>query len=188
MKVTTFDIPGLALIEVVRHGDERGWFMEAWQQERYAEAGMTDPFVQDNFCYSRKGVLRGLHAQHPHAQGKLVQVIEGEVFDVAVDLRLGSPTFGRWHGVTLSGTSAMQFYVPPGFVHGYCVTSETALFVYKCTDLYHPETQFCVRWDDPEIGIEWPVGTEPLLSEKDRDAPVLADIPREKLRAFGPAA
>ena len=187
MNVTTFDIPGLLLIELKRFGDARGWFSETWQAPRYREAGIGEDFVQDNMALSGKGVLRGLHAQQPHPQGKLVQVIKGTVFDVAVDLRVGSPTFGQWEGVELSGDSPKQFYVPPGFGHGYYVMSEEALFAYKCTDLYHPETELSVRWDDPEIGIEWPLDGEPLLSEKDADAPLLSEVSEQRLMQFSGA-
>jgi dTDP-4-dehydrorhamnose 3,5-epimerase len=181
MKVTELEIPGLLLIEPQRFGDDRGWFAETWQAPRYREAGITETFVQDNLARSARGVLRGLHAQNPHPQGKLVQVLEGRVFDVAVDLRLGSPTFARWYGIELTGEHLVQFYVPPGFGHGYCVLSDTALFGYKCTDLYHPETELGVRWDDPAIGIEWPLDGLPVLSEKDARAPLLAEIPEDRL-------
>jgi dTDP-4-dehydrorhamnose 3,5-epimerase len=184
MKVTETEIPGVLLLEPRVFGDERGWFMESWQQERYAEHGIVGPFVQDNQAYSRHGVLRGLHIQHPFGQAKLVQVIEGEVFDVAVDIRRGSPYFGHWVGAMLSGVNRYQFYVPEGFAHGYCVLSEEALFSYKCTDLYHPETQFSVRWDDPALGIEWPLDAEPILAEKDRDAPLLSEIAEDQLPPY----
>lgn len=185
MKVLETEIAGVLILEPDRYGDERGWFMETWQAERYAARGLAGPFVQDNLAMSRRGVLRGLHAQHPYGQGKLVQVYQGRVFDVAVDIRIGSPTFGRWQGVILDGAEPRQFYVPPGFLHGYCVLSEQAIFGYKCTDLYHPETQFSVRWDDPEIGIDWPLPGAPVLSDKDRDATVLSEIPNERLPRFG---
>lgn len=184
MKVTDFDIPGLLLIEPRRFGDARGWFAEVWQDARYRDAGIRETFVQDNMALSGKGVLRGLHAQEPHAQGKLVQVFKGRVFDVAVDLRVGSPTFGRWHGVVLDDANALQFYVPPGFVHGYYVMSEQALFGYKTTDVYSPSTEFGVRWNDPKIGIDWPLDGEPVLSDKDRDAPLLDEIPESRLSRF----
>ncbi|WP_078118022.1 dTDP-4-dehydrorhamnose 3,5-epimerase [Thiosocius teredinicola] len=184
MNITRFPIPGLLLIEPKRFTDERGWFCETWQQQRYRDAGIDKPFVQDNLAKSSKGVLRGLHAQEPFAQGKLVQVFEGAVFDVAVDLRVGSPTFGKWHGITLSGDNGLQFYVPPGFGHGYYVISDEALFAYKCTDVYSPQTQFGVRWNDPALGIEWPLIGEPILSDKDREAPLLADIPVERFTKF----
>ncbi|HEC15826.1 MAG TPA: dTDP-4-dehydrorhamnose 3,5-epimerase [Sedimenticola sp.] len=185
MKVTEMDIPGVLLIEPRVFGDERGWFVETWQQARYAARGMPAGFVQDNQAFSQRGVLRGLHAQHPHDQGKLVQVISGEVFDVAVDIRRGSPWFGRWVGAVLSGENKHQFYVPEGFAHGYCVLSGQALFSYKCTDTYHPETQFAVRWDDPALGIDWPLEGAPILSDKDREAPLLSEIPVERLPVYG---
>jgi dTDP-4-dehydrorhamnose 3,5-epimerase len=133
---------------------------------------------------STKGVLRGLHAQEPHAQGKLVQIFQGRVFDVAVDLRVGSPTFAQWHGVILDDDNALQFYVPPGFLHGYYVMSERALFGYKTTDIYSPDSEFGVRWNDPTIAIEWPLDGEPSLSDKDRNAPLLADIPKTRMSRF----
>ena len=184
MKVIETGIQGLLVIEPDVHGDDRGWFVESWQSRRYSEYGIPESFVQDNMAFSRQGVLRGLHIQNPHAQGKLVQVLEGEVFDVAVDVRSGSPTFGQWSAVVLSAANHRQFWVPAGFAHGYMVTSEQALFSYKCTDFYHPEAQFSIRWDDPEIGIEWPEGIEPKLSEKDRVADLLTDIPSQKLPVF----
>lgn len=185
MKVTPLDLPGLALISLKRFGDDRGWFAETWQVDRYRELGTGAGFVQDNLVRSVRGVLRGLHAQQPHPQGKLVQVLEGRIFDVAVDLRVGSPAFGRWQGVELSGEEPTQFYVPPGFAHGYYVLSETALISYKCSDLYHPEAEIGIRWDDPDLGIGWPLQGEPLLSAKDREAPHLADIPEERLTPYG---
>lgn len=184
MKVQTFDIPGLLLIEPRRFGDERGWFAEVWQKARYEEAGITVTFVQDNLARSAKGILRGLHAQEPHAQGKLVQVFDGAVYDVAVDLRRGSPTFGRWEGVTLDAESGAQFYVPPGFFHGYYVVSDSALFGYKTTDVYSPEDELAVRWDDPDLAIDWPLDGAPTLSEKDREAPLLRDIAEDRLTPF----
>lgn len=184
MKITEFDLPGLKLIEPRRFGDARGWFAEVWQADRYREAGIDETFVQDNLAYSAKGVLRGLHAQEPHAQGKLVQVFSGRVFDVAVDLRVGSPTFGRWHGVMLDGDTGLQFYVPPGFLHGYYVVSEQALFGYKTTDIYSPSSEFAVRWNDPSIAIEWPLQGEPVLSDKDRSAPLLAEVSESRLSRF----
>lgn len=184
MKIIEKEIPGVLLIEPQLFGDERGWFMESWQQQRYAEQGIVGPFVQDNQAFSRRGVLRGLHIQHPYGQGKLVQVISGEVFDVAVDVRHGSPYFGRWVGFVLSGENRRQLYVPEGFAHGYCVLSDEALFSYKCTDLYHPETQLSIRWDDPALGIEWPLEGEPVLADKDRDAPLLNELPPERLPPY----
>jgi dTDP-4-dehydrorhamnose 3,5-epimerase len=184
MKVTELGMPGLLLIQPQRFGDARGWFAEVWQDTRYREAGIAETFVQDNLAMSAKGVLRGLHAQEPHAQGKLVQVFKGRVFDVAVDLRVGSPTFGRWHGVLLDGEDGLQFYVPPGFLHGYYVISEQALFGYKTTDIYSPASEFGVRWDDPDIGIDWPLDGAPVLSDKDRAAPLLAEVPESRLSRF----
>ena len=184
MKITELEIPGLLLIELERFGDDRGWFCETWQAERYRDAGIREKFVQDNLALSSKGVLRGLHAQHPNDQGKLVQVLSGHVFDVAVDLRVGSPTFAHWKGVELTGELAQQFYVPPGFGHGYCVLSESALFSYKCTDVYHPEAEFGVRWDDPYVGIDWPLDAPPILSAKDRGLPLLAELPDHMLMRY----
>jgi dTDP-4-dehydrorhamnose 3,5-epimerase len=181
MKVTPTMLPDVLLIEPTIHGDHRGWFVESWQRERYRAAGIDADFVQDNQSFSARGTLRGLHIQNPHGQGKLVQVIQGEVFDVAVDVRRGSPDFGRWAGVRLNAETKHQLWVPAGFLHGFLVLSETALFSYKCTDLYHPDAQFAVRWDDPDIGIEWPLAAPPTLSSKDREAPFLRDIPATRL-------
>ncbi len=186
MKVVETALPEVRLIQPRVFGDERGWFMESWQAARYQALGITGPFVQDNQALSARGVLRGLHAQNPHPQGKLVQVLQGEVFDVAVDIRRGSPRFGRWAGAVLSGTNHHQFWIPPGFAHGYCVLSEEALFSYKCTDYYHPAGEFSVRWDDPAIGIQWPLAGPPVLSDKDRGAPLLQDIPDDRLLPYRP--
>lgn len=175
MQVSTTPLAGALIIEPRVFGDERGFFLETWSRRRYGEAGIDVDFVQDNLSFSSRGVLRGLHFQNPMPQGKLVFVLAGEVFDVAVDLRQGSPTFGRWHGVVLSGTNKRQFWVPAGFAHGFCVTSETALFSYKCTELYAPEHERAIRWDDPDLAIDWPVAG-PQVSDKDRRAPLLADI------------
>jgi dTDP-4-dehydrorhamnose 3,5-epimerase len=180
MTITPTSLPGVLLIEPRVLGDARGFFMETYHARRYAEAGLDVRFVQDNLSFSRRGTLRGLHYQQPHAQGKLVYVLQGEVFDVAVDIRSGSPTFGRWLGTTLSADNRRQLYVPPGFAHGFCVTSETALFAYKCTDFYDAAAEGSILWNDPAIGITWPVG-DPLLSDKDRRAPRLVDVPRERL-------
>ena len=175
MKVTELSIPGVLLLEPEVIGDDRGFFMESYSELRYAEAGITGPFVQDNVSRSRRGVLRGLHLQHPYAQGKLVSVFDGEVFDVAVDVRAGSPTFGRWSGECLSAQNRRQLFVPVGFAHGFLVTSETALFAYKCTEYYHPETELTVRWNDPAIAIDWPT-CDVVLSAKDRTARTLAEL------------
>ncbi len=157
-------LPGVIVIEPTVFGDDRGFFCETWNQARYAAAGVPEVFVQDNLSFSRRGVLRGLHFQHPHAQGKLVYVLMGEVFDVAVDIRIGSPTFGQWAGVVLSGENKRQIYIPPGFAHGFCVTSESALFAYKCTDVYVPQAEGCVLWNDPALGIEWPIAQPALMA------------------------
>jgi dTDP-4-dehydrorhamnose 3,5-epimerase len=166
--ITPCPISGLYEIQPKVFGDSRGYFLETWSCQDFARAGLDMHFVQDNQSRSSKGVLRGLHFQKEHPQGKLVRVIEGEVFDVAVDLRRGSPTLGKWHGVTLSGEKHNQFYIPQGFAHGFLVLSDTALFTYKCTDFYHPEDEGGVIWNDGTIGIAWPeVGMEYRLSEKD---------------------
>jgi dTDP-4-dehydrorhamnose 3,5-epimerase len=168
-------IPGVILIEPQVHGDERGFFLETWHATRYREAGIAESFVQDNHSYSRRGILRGLHAQSPHPQGKLVRVIEGEIFDVAADVRLGSPSYGQWVGFALSAKNFRQLYVPPGLLHGFCVTSEVAQVEYKCTEFYFPEAEFSLAWDDPELAIDWPI-RDPILSDKDRSAPRLCDV------------
>ena len=180
MRIQDTALPGVLVIEPKVFGDARGFFLETYNRERYREAGIDLDFVQDNLSRSRQGTLRGLHFQNPHAQGKLVWVLEGEVFDVAVDIRRDSPTFGQWVGATLSAENKRQFFVPPGFAHGFCVTSESALFAYKCTDLYAPQCEGSVLWCDEDIGIEWPIA-EPLLSEKDKAAPRLREIPAERL-------
>lgn len=182
MKVTGCDIAGLLVIEPKVFGDARGFFLETWNEHRYREAGLAVRFVQDNLSLSRRGTLRGLHFQNPNSQGKLVSVIEGEVFDVAVDLRRSSPTFGRWHGVNLSGQNRLQFYVPPGFAHGFAVLSESALFAYKCTELYSPSDEVTLLWDDPDVGVRWPV-SEPVLSEKDKKGLRLRELPPDRLFA-----
>lgn len=174
MKVLETKLPGVLIIEPDVHGDARGFFMETWQKERYAQYGLPTNFVQDNLSFSHKGVLRGLHYQDPNPQGKLVYVLQGEVFDVAVDIRRGSPTFGQWVGVTLSSENKRQLYIPEGFAHGFCVTSETALFAYKCTDYYNPQAEHGIIWNDPDIGIEWPV-KKPILSEKDKECSLLRE-------------
>lgn len=158
--------------------------MESYQSARYVAAGISDRFVQDNVSLSQEGVLRGLHIQHPFAQDKLVQVLRGEVFDVAVDVRVGSPTFGAWVGEYLSEENHRQLYVPRGFAHGFVVTSHEALFAYKCTDYYRPEAEQSVRWNDPRIGIKWPVRAV-SLSKKDRDAPRLDSVTADRLPVFG---
>ena len=168
IKVTRNEIEGLAVIEPTVFRDERGYFVETYNENDMKEAGLDLRFVQDNQSMSRKGVLRGLHFQKQYPQGKLVRVLQGRVFDVAVDLRANSPTFGKWFGVELSDENMRQFYIPEGFAHGFYVMSDVAVFAYKCTDFYHPGDEGGMKWDDPEIGIEWPLDGEPLLSEKDR--------------------
>jgi dTDP-4-dehydrorhamnose 3,5-epimerase len=177
MRFITTELPEVVKVEPTVHGDDRGYFMETWQAKRFSEAGIADTFVQDNFSHSAKGTLRGLHYQINQAQGKLVRVVHGEVFDVAVDLRRSSPHYGQWVGVHLSGDNKHQLWVPPGFGHGFLVLSKTADFEYKCTDYYAPEFERSIRWDDPAIGISWPIeeDTQPLLSEKDAAAPGLKD-------------
>ena len=180
MNITAGRLEGLFLIEPAVFGDARGFFMESWSQRHFESAGLNLNFVQDNVSRSTRGVLRGLHFQNPHSQGKLVSVIEGEVFDVAVDIRKDSPTFGQWEGHLLSSDNHRQFYVSPGFAHGFVVTSETALFTYKCTDFYAPEHECSVLWNDPDIGIEWPI-EDVQLSGKDQQARPLSDIPEHLL-------
>ena len=180
MKVTQTRLPGVLIVEPDVYGDERGFFLETWSKRRYAEAGLPQNYVQDNLSFSRKGILRGLHLQHPHGQGKLVHVIDGEVFDVAVDVRVGSPTFGQWDGALLSSDNRKQIYIPPGFAHGFCVTTESALFAYKCTELYKRESELGIIWNDPDIGIDWPID-DPVLSSKDAAFSRLRDVPRERL-------
>ena len=170
-------IQGLAVIEPTVHGDARGYSVETYNENDMKEAGLDLVFVQDNQSFSSKGVLRGLHFQKQYPQGKLVRVIQGEVYDVAVDLRSGSPTYGKYYGVLLSEKNFKQFYIPKGFAHGFVVLSETALFCYKCTDFYHPNDEGGLAWNDPNIGIDWPVdGVEVKLSDKDQKNPTLREI------------
>ena len=182
MKVTTCEISGLLILEPKVFTDNRGFFLEIFNQTRYREAGLRADFVQDNLSFSGRGTLRGLHFQSPNSQGKLLQVLQGEVFDVAVDIRRSSPTFGQWHALVLSGQNKQQFYIPHGFAHGFVVLSEAALFHYKCTKFYSPKDELSLRWDDPDIGIEWPVKA-PVVSEKDGKGLRLRDIPPERLFA-----
>lgn len=169
-------IHNVYIIEPVVFGDSRGYFMETYSKKEFFDAGLTMEFVQDNESKSKSGVLRGLHFQTKNTQGKLVRVIKGEVFDVAVDLREGSPTYGMWEGVILSEENKKQFYVPEGFAHGFLVMSDEAIFTYKCTDYYAPEYEGGIAWNDSEIGIKWPLnGMEPLLSEKDKKLKTLRD-------------
>jgi dTDP-4-dehydrorhamnose 3,5-epimerase len=176
MKVTKTVLPGVLIIEARVHGDSRGFFQETYQRDRYREeAGIMLEFVQDNHSRSSRAVLRGLHSQRNHAQGKLVRASRGQVFDVAADINPMSPTFGKWVGVELSDTNGLQLWIPPGFAHGFQVLSEQADFEYKCTDYYHPEEEIGVLWNDADLKIEWPI-PNPLISEKDRGLPTLAQI------------
>lgn len=170
------ELPGVLFVEPRAFEDERGYFMETYHQRSFLEGGVACTFVQDNFSRSRKGTLRGLHYQLRHPQAKLVYVISGEVFDVAVDIRRGSPTFGKWVSAVLSGENHRQIFVPAGFAHGFCVISERADVVYKCTDFYAPGDEYGIHWSDPDLAIPWPVA-EPLLSPKDAANPRLADVP-----------
>ncbi|MFN0061411.1 MAG: dTDP-4-dehydrorhamnose 3,5-epimerase [Myxococcaceae bacterium] len=183
MNVITLEIPGVLLIEPKVFGDPRGFFFETFSAKRYAEAGIDMPFVQDNLSRSSRGTLRGLHFQEPYAQGKLVSVLRGAVLDVVVDVRRGSPSYGKWLGVELSEENHRQLWVPPGFAHGFCVTSDVADFAYKCTGYYAPKSEHGIAWNDPDIGIRWPVST-PLLSQKDAAWPRLKDaqtLPRYEM-------
>ncbi|NCJ07937.1 dTDP-4-dehydrorhamnose 3,5-epimerase [Synechococcales cyanobacterium C] len=175
MKLLQTSIPGLLLFEPSVFADHRGFFLESYHAQKYAELGLTAQFVQDNHSFSCQDTLRGLHYQRQHPQGKLVSVIRGTIFDVGVDIRQGSPTFGQWYGACLCGENHHQLYIPPGFAHGFCVLSETADVLYKCTDFYDPTDDCCLRWNDPDLQIDWPV-REPLLSAKDASAPFLKDV------------
>jgi dTDP-4-dehydrorhamnose 3,5-epimerase len=178
VRVLPTDIPGVLVIEPDVHADGRGFFVEAYHAERYRQHGIDGPFVQDNHSRSVAGTLRGLHLQMRRPQGKLVRVIEGEVYDVAVDVRRGSPTFGRWVSVTLTAENFKQCYIPPGFAHGFCVVSAIAQVEYKCTDVYDPASEVGIAWNDPGLAITWPV-REPLLSPRDTRHPHLADLTDE---------
>jgi dTDP-4-dehydrorhamnose 3,5-epimerase len=168
VKFSPTDIPGVIVVESAVFQDERGFFMETWQAEKFRDAGLDRTFVQDNHSGSARNALRGLHYQVGRPQGKLVRVVAGEIYDVAVDLRRSSPAFGRWTGLTLSAENRLQLWVPEGFAHGYYVVSEWAEVIYKCTDVYVPEEERTLRWDDPDVGIAWPLGAEPpIVSAKD---------------------
>jgi dTDP-4-dehydrorhamnose 3,5-epimerase len=180
-------LPGVVLVEPQVFEDARGFFMETYHGPRFAAAGIARKFVQDNHTRSVRNTLRGLHFQVTHPQGKLVRVVAGEVFDVAVDLRRGAPTFARWHGVTLSADNRLQIYIPPGFAHGFCVLSDAADVIYKCTEVYDPKGDRSIRWDDPTIGIDWPL-TDPLLSAKDAAAPTLDAYTGDLFSHAGPEA
>ena len=175
MKFHETALPGVVLIEPDVYKDARGFFLETYHERKYAEGGIPGPFVQDNHSGSARGTLRGLHAQRTRPQGKLVRAVEGAMFDVAVDIRRGSPTFGRWVGFELSGENFLQLWIPPGFAHGFCVTSDRVHVEYKCTDFYDAEDELPVAWNDPEVAIAWPIA-QPTLSVKDAQAPRLAEI------------
>jgi dTDP-4-dehydrorhamnose 3,5-epimerase len=178
VKVLATELPGVVVVEPVVHRDARGFFLETWRESRYHEHGIDVRWVQDNHSRSMRGALRGLHAQlPPRAQDKLLRCIAGEIFDVAVDVRRGSPTFGLWAGVVLSAENFRQLFVPAGFAHGFCVTSESAEVEYKCSEPYSPEDEIAIAWNDPAIGIRWPID-EPTLSSRDAAAPTLAELAR----------
>jgi len=186
MNVTAPGLPGVLLFEPDAFEDSRGYFQETWNRDRYAAAGLKARFVQDSLSFSKNGVLRGLHLQNPNGQGKLVSVLSGEVFDAIADVRRGSPAFGRWFGCVLSARNRLQMWIPPGFAHGFCVLSPSALFHYKCTRLYDPRSEIGIRWNDPAIGIPWPI-KRPILSGKDLALPLLAEIPARRLPRWNPA-
>ena len=188
MKKIETALPEVFLIEPEVHGDDRGWFFESYRRDKLAGLGIEGEFVQDNHSKSSRGVLRGLHFQLGKPQGKLIRVVEGEIFDVAVDVRRGSPRYGKWAGAKLTGESKRMMYVPAGFAHGFTVMSETAEIIYKCTDYYAPEEERGVLWSDPAIGIEWPMsGTKPVLSAKDRAYTPLSEIDPSDLPEFNPS-
>ncbi|EHA1082871.1 dTDP-4-dehydrorhamnose 3,5-epimerase [Photobacterium damselae] len=178
MKVIETEIPDVKIIEPAVFGDERGFFMETWNQKKFEElvTGKPTQFVQDNHSKSKKGILRGLHYQTENTQGKLVRVVSGEVFDVAVDIRKDSPTFGKWVGVYLSAENKRQLWIPEGFAHGFYVTSDEAEFVYKCTDYYNPNAEVSILWNDTDINISWPVSDKPFLSIKDEKGKFLQEL------------
>ena len=183
MNVHKTELDGVVVIEPNVFNDQRGYFLETYNQKRYQEIGINSNFVQDNLSFSKKGTLRGLHYQYPHDQAKLVQVIQGEVFDVVVDIRRKSPMFGKWIGQYLSDENNLQIFVPEGFAHGFCVLSDTALFHYKCSDFYAPECEGGVLWSDPDVGVDWPLDS-PLVSEKDAQFSCLKDIAEDRLPSY----
>lgn len=185
MKVIETSLPGCVIVEPTVFGDGRGFFFETWNAERYGQHSLPTKFVQSNVSFSSRGVLRGLHYQWPSPQGKLVSVLVGEVYDVVVDIRRGSSTFGQWAAVILSAENKRQFWIPEGFAHGFAVLSERAIFSYLCTAQYDKAADAGIRWNDPAIGIDWPVSS-PLLSAKDETAPLLADIAPERLPVYAP--
>jgi dTDP-4-dehydrorhamnose 3,5-epimerase len=180
MKINETELDGVLIIEPDVFNDQRGYFFEIYNQNRYQEIGIKSTFIQDNLSSSKKGTLRGLHYQHPHDQAKLVQVIQGEVFDVVVDIRRGSQTFGKWIGEYLSDENKRQLFIPKGFAHGFCVLSDTALFHYKCSDNYAPKYEGGILWSDPDVGIDWPVAS-PIISKKDAGFTCLKDVAEDKL-------
>ena len=175
MVIKTTSLEGVLIIEPDIFRDNRGFFLETFNQDRYTEYGITRTFVQDNLSFSVKGTLRGLHFQNQHPQAKLVQAITGEVFDVAVDIRPDSDTFGQWEGIYLSDQNKLQVFIPEGFAHGFCVLSETTHFLYKCTDFYFPEDEGGIIWSDPDIAIDWPIQS-PIISDKDKRFPLLSEL------------
>mgnify|MGYP001818301677 FL=1 len=179
MKFEETALPGVYLVKPAGVGDPRGFFLESWNREAFREAGFDLDFVQDNHSRSARGILRGMHYQTKHTQGKLVRVTAGEVFDAVVDVRRDSPTLGQWYGATLSAENHHMLWVPPGFAHGFCVTSDYADFQYKCTDIYHPASEVALAWDDPSVGIEWPLapGEVPQLSAKDQQGLAWTELP-----------
>ncbi len=183
IKPVPTSLPGVILIETEVFFDNRGFFMETFHQRKYAELGIISTFVQDNFSHSKKGILRGLHYQLRYPQAKLVYVLSGEIFDVVVDIRRGSPTFGKWEGIILSSENRRQIYIPEGFAHGFCVLSESADVVYKCTNFYMPGDDLGIFWSDPQINIEWPV-KNPILSDKDSKHPLLSNITEDLLPSY----
>ena len=183
MNIIHTPLPGVVVLEPKRFGDARGFFLETYRADTLQLAGIDLPFVQDNHSRSTKGVLRGLHYQLTQPQGKLVRVARGAVYDVAVDVRAGSPNFGQWYGTTLDEQSMRMMYVPPGFAHGFVVLTDSADFIYKCTDYYHPESEQGILWNDPDIGIQWPL-SDVLLSDKDRTNPQLRDQPQQRLSRY----
>lgn len=185
LDVMSTHLDGVVVIESRRSQDTRGYFLEAWKGSLLIEIGCKKPIVQDNVTWSHRGVLRGLHLQSPHDQDKLVSVLAGEVFDVVVDARFGSPTFGQWISISLSSDNGRQLFVPAGFAHGFCALSEGALVTYKCTEEYHPESELTIAWNDPQIGIRWPIES-PLLSAKDSAAKCLDEIPIVRLPKWTP--
>ena len=183
MQITETKIPDVLLIQPKKFSDARGFFLESYNADRYAQSGIATPFVQDNFSHSTRDVLRGLHCQLEHTQGKLVYVTRGAVFDVAIDIRMGSPTFGQSVTAILDDQMNQQIYIPPGFAHGFCVLTDEVDFIYKCTDYYHPTSEIGVLWNDPDLNIPWPVN-QPIIATRDQNFPKLKDIASNKLPVY----